>query len=84
MHFVTWKYKSTMEVPGWLRLLKASALGLGQDPRVLGLSPTVGSLLSASLSLSPSAPPHLPPSHALSLSNNKTFKKAPQDSDKVK
>ena len=46
---------------------EASAFGSGHDPRVLGSSPTSGSLLSReSASLSPCAPP---PACALSLSN---------------
>ena len=50
---------------------EASALGLGHDPRVLGWSPTSGSLLSGGGGGQGSVSPSLstsPPAHVLSLS----------------
>ena len=48
---VTFEYQDPDEgAPGWLSIW-ASAFGSGRDPRVLGLSPTLGSLQEACFSL---------------------------------
>ena len=63
----------------WVAQSVVSALGSGHDPRVLGSSPTLGSLLTGgSASLFPSAPPS---ACDLSLSNKyiKSLKKNTQN-----
>ena len=62
---------------------EASAFGSGRDPRVLGSSPTSGSLLSGA-SASPSASAS-PPAYTLSVSNkifSKIFLKKQEESIK--
>ena len=49
--------------------VKASAFGLGHDPRVLGLSPTLGSLLSRDPASPPLSVPASLPTCDLCLSN---------------
>jgi len=54
-------------------VVKESAFGSGHDPRFLGSSPALGSLLSGEPA-SPSPPP-LPHALSVSLSNKNLFKK---------
>ena len=66
--YIYWSFKFLIPgAPGWFSQLPV-AFGLGRDPRVLGWSPTSGSLLSRE-SASPSPSADTPCFSSLSFSN---------------